>query len=61
MGCNCLNKKTEDDNEINNIDDEQEKKSEPEIQNNLDLNEYDNVLLTEKNEKNEQEEEITNL
>ena len=61
MGCNCLNKKIEDDNEINNIDDEQEKKSEPEIQNNLDLNEYDNVLLTEKNEKNEQEEEITNL
>lgn len=61
MGCNCLNKKTEDDNEINNIDDEQEKKSEPEIQNNLDLNEYDNVLLTEKNKKNEQEEEITNL
>lgn len=61
MGCNCLNKKTVEDNEINNIDDMQEKQSEPEIDNNLDLNEYDNVLLTEKNEKNEIEEEITNL
>ena len=61
MGCNCLNKKTVEDNEINNIDDMQGKQSEPEIDNNLDLNEYDNVLLTEKNEKNEIEEEITNL
>ncbi len=58
MGCNCVEKKAEEENEINNEDNENKDISEPEIQNPFNPEEYENVILTE---KKEHEEEITNL
>lgn len=58
MGCNCLDGKREEENEINNGENEEKSVSAPEIQNQLNPEEYENVLLTE---KKEMEEEITNL
>ena len=58
MGCNCVEKKAEEENEINNEDNENKDVSEPEIQNPFNPEEYENVILTE---KKEHEEEITNL
>ena len=57
-GCNCLERKTEDENEINNAENENKSVSVPEIQNTFSPEEYENVMLTE---KKEEEEEITNL
>ena len=57
-GCNCFDKKPEEENEINNDIKEVKSNSEPEIQNQFNPNEYENILLTEKKEA---EEEITNL
>lgn len=58
MGCNCLEKKEIEENEIKNEEGEIKSNSEPEIQNQFNPDEYENVLLTEKKEA---EEEITNL
>ena len=57
-GCNCFDKKPIEENEINNEVGEVKSNSEPEIQNQFNPDEYENVLLTEKKEA---EEEITNL
>ena len=57
-GCNCLERKKEEENEIKNADDDVKNKSDPEIENPFNPEEYENVLLTEKKEA---EEEITNL
>jgi hypothetical protein len=59
MGCQqCMEKKTEEEKEINNEDDSKKDDSEPEIQNPFNPEEYENVILAEKKEV---EEEITNL
>jgi len=57
-GCNCLDKKPEEDNEINNLENEDKEHSEPEIENPFNPEEYENVILEEKKEA---EEEITDL
>ena len=60
MGCNCFNKTNEEENEINNEQDDIKSESEPEIENLFNPEEYENVMLTEKKEI-EEEEEIANL
>ena len=60
-GCNCLEKRTEEDNEIKNTDSKNLNNSEPEIYNTFNQNEYENVLLNEKNNQDDKEEENTNL
>jgi len=57
-GCNCLEKKPEEDNEINNLENEHKEHSEPEILNPFNPEEYENVILEE---KKDQEEDITDL
>jgi hypothetical protein len=57
-GCNCLDKKTEENDEINNLEKEHKEDSEPEIMNPFNPEEYENVILEEKKEA---EEEITDL
>jgi len=57
-GCNCLDKKPEENNEINNLENEDKEHSEPEIENPFNPEEYENVILEEKKEA---EEEITDL
>ena len=56
-GCNCLEKRTEEENEIKKDDNVIETK-ETEIYNTFEENEYENCLV---DEKFEVEEEITNL
>ena len=58
MGCNCLEKKAEEENELKNTENDPQSKSEPEIENPFNEEEYENVILIEKKEV---EEEITNL
>ena len=58
MGCNCFDKKPIEENEINNDVKEIKINTEPEIENQFNPDEYENVLLTEKKEA---EEEFTNL
>ena len=58
MGCNCFDNKPIEENEIKNDMKEIISNSEPEIQNQFNPVEYENVLLTEKKEA---EEENTNL
>ena len=57
-GCNCLNKTPEENNEINNLENVNQEDSEPEIQNPFNPEEYENVILEEKKDA---EEEITDL
>ena len=57
-GCNCFEKRIEEDNEVNNGDNEIKSISEQEIENPFNPEEYENVLITEKKEA---EEELTNL
>lgn len=57
-GCNCLDKKPEEDNEINDLKNENKEVSEPEIENPFNPEEYENVILEEKKEV---EEDITDL
>ena len=58
MGCNCLEKKAEEENELKNAENDAQNKSEPEIENPFNQEEYENAILSEKKEA---EEEITNL
>ena len=57
-GCNCFDKKPEENNEINNLENEEKEHSEPEIENPFNPEEYENVILEEKKEA---EEDITDL
>lgn len=57
-GCNCFERKNEEEDEINKADNDVKSKSDSEIENPFYPEEYENVLLTEKKEA---EEEITNL
>jgi hypothetical protein len=57
-GCNCLDKKSEENDEINNLEKEHKEDSEPEIMNPFNPEEYENAILEEKKEA---EEEITDL
>ena len=57
-GCNCFDKKPEENNEINNLENEEKEDSEPEIENPFNPEEYENVILEEKKEA---EEDITDL
>ena len=57
-GCNCLEKKPEEENELNNGEKDVQSHSEPEILNPFIPDEYENIILTEKKEA---EEDITNL
>jgi hypothetical protein len=57
-GCNCLDKKPEENNEINNLENENKEHSEPEIMNPFYPEEYENVMLEEKKDV---EEELTDL
>ena len=49
-GCNCLEKRTEEDNEIKNTDSKNLNNSEPEIYNTFNQNEYENVLFLDQNQ-----------
>ena len=56
--CQCYNNKEEKETEINTIETEAHKNSEPEILNTFNPDEYENLIL---NEKNEKKGEITDL